>query len=733
MLLLHNVYLDAHGRVFNATHAFDYNACAHFDSSTFTYYGSPNTSSTNHRGEGGRSSSNLAEHSKASGDGGEEGNRRRRREVHASRIGGRGLLSVLWKRPGGARRGNGRMHGSAAERAESESSTGAMAAVDAGPHVTDVTDVEQVDEVDEISAEESGAEGNASAQRAEEQEGQSGQQKRIYRQTDRKRRVGGGESISGKGRNRENRRRGKRRRRRKKRASQRKEIPPLTMVTHFPSLISLVDTFGCSNRATLLHLFPAALSLSPLLTALSSSSSRIPVAFSGPLSVPNENPTDVGAVESGSSSVDSSSDDSSSDGISSSDGSSRSSSSSSSSSSNGGSGSSSKQKEIVGVSQWKQAVAIGAVAFLQGQTESTESSAEGVRWRAGVAGAAGAVGVAGAVGAVGAAWGAEEHGETALVPAESSQGTEEHMEQERRLGSTEKERRLGSAEQERRLGSAEQKRRLGSMEVHEVQEGRLFFAERLFLPLHQRCGRPSRALWQRLRSLHLLPKQPPPLLPPHSTILSPPPTHSQDFSSGADWVVVVGVDAPWDMHEDSPEDSSEERQQQRQQEGQWDQQQPQRQQQQRATGSNSSNSSPPESRPRPLVHSLDLLQRLRQWAGQGRVVEYRQGSMRVGERRALFGRARLLVAAHGSVLPDMVFMPPGATVIELRISSEGDPTFHLLADACRLNYHLFLADSSFSPYEPSHPLSLASQRVQLHKPRTLLRTLRAVVARIKRE
>ncbi|CAI5507492.1 unnamed protein product [Closterium sp. Naga37s-1] len=126
--------------------------------------------------------------------------------------------------------------------------------------------------------------------------------------------------------------------------------------------------------------------------------------------------------------------------------------------------------------------------------------------------------------------------------------------------------------------------------------------------------------------------------------------------------------------------------------------------------------------------------RLQQWAGQGRVVKYRQGSMRVGERRALFGRARLLVAAHGSVLPNMVFMPPdlpfpptpltiprpnpsstfssafppgatviklciasGTTVIELHISSKAGPSFHLLADVCGLNYH-----------QPSHPLNSLS-------------------------
>ncbi|CAI5500150.1 unnamed protein product, partial [Closterium sp. Naga37s-1] len=43
------------------------------------------------------------------------------------------------------------------------------------------------------------------------------------------------------------------------------------------------------------------------------------------------------------------------------------------------------------------------------------------------------------------------------------------------------------------------------MNVHVVKSKDLFFAEKLVIPLHQRCGEPSRSLWHYLRMRHLLP------------------------------------------------------------------------------------------------------------------------------------------------------------------------------------------------------------------------------------
>ncbi|CAI5531300.1 unnamed protein product, partial [Closterium sp. Naga37s-1] len=47
---------------------------------------------------------------------------------------------------------------------------------------------------------------------------------------------------------------------------------------------------------------------------------------------------------------------------------------------------------------------------------------------------------------------------------------------------------------------------LSRMNVHVLQGADLFFAEKLILPLHQRCGQPSRAMWQYIRNHHFLPK-----------------------------------------------------------------------------------------------------------------------------------------------------------------------------------------------------------------------------------
>ncbi|CAI5939452.1 unnamed protein product [Closterium sp. NIES-65] len=181
--------------------------------------------------------------------------------------------------------------------------------------------------------------------------------------------------------------------------------------------------------------------------------------------------------------------------------------------------------------------------------------------------------------------------------------------------------------------------RLERMNPQILKEGELFFAERLILPLKQRCGRPSRAMWSYLRHRNLLPK---PGLPIYRHEFKP--TYrrrkGEDLSAGSDWIVVVAMRDEW----------------------------------------------------KPLVQTLKLTQQLLKWLPQDRIVTYRDGSLPFGKRKELFNRARLLVAAHDNVLADMVFMPAGGAVVEIRPEEEADPTFHHLADACQLDYYLLFSD-----------------------------------------
>ncbi|GJP32326.1 hypothetical protein CLOM_g16907 [Closterium sp. NIES-68] len=189
--------------------------------------------------------------------------------------------------------------------------------------------------------------------------------------------------------------------------------------------------------------------------------------------------------------------------------------------------------------------------------------------------------------------------------------------------------------------------RLEKLNAHVLKEGDLFFADRLVLPLRQRCGRPSKAVWGYLRSRHLLPKAGLPMY-----------RHDAEFRStfrkwkaekvtgvGADWVVVLGV--------------RDER--------------------------------------KPLVETLKLQQQMLKYVPAQRIVLYKEGSLSFTARKALLNRARVLVAVHGNILADMVFMPPGGAVLEIRPRRDGEAIFHQLADACGLAYYLTLAEGRAGP------------------------------------
>lgn len=63
-------------------------------------------------------------------------------------------------------------------------------------------------------------------------------------------------------------------------------------------------------------------------------------------------------------------------------------------------------------------------------------------------------------------------------------------------------------------------------------------------------------------------------------------------------------------------------------------------------------------------------------------------STRAYAARAVFRRARLFVAGHGAAMANMIFMPTGASVVEMRPDEFPNPCYHSLADACSLRYHL---------------------------------------------
>ncbi|CAI5485314.1 unnamed protein product [Closterium sp. Naga37s-1] len=189
--------------------------------------------------------------------------------------------------------------------------------------------------------------------------------------------------------------------------------------------------------------------------------------------------------------------------------------------------------------------------------------------------------------------------------------------------------------------------RVDKLNPHVLKDGELFFADRLVLPLRQRCGRPSKAMWGYLRARHLLPKAGLPMY-----------RHDAEFKTtyrkwkaekvtgvGADWVVVLGV--------------RDER--------------------------------------KPLVETLKLQQQMLKYVPAQRIVVYKEGSLSFTARKALLNRARVLVAVHGNILADMVFMPPGGAVLEIRPRRDGEAIFHQLADACGLAYYLTLADGRAGP------------------------------------
>ncbi|GJP83907.1 hypothetical protein CLOP_g14008 [Closterium sp. NIES-67] len=183
---------------------------------------------------------------------------------------------------------------------------------------------------------------------------------------------------------------------------------------------------------------------------------------------------------------------------------------------------------------------------------------------------------------------------------------------------------------------------LGRMNVHVLQGSDLFFAEKLIVPLHQRCGQPSRAMWQYIRSRHFLPKNGLPMFYSdyRPTAVADNPPVKDSFTPRNDWVVLLG----------------------------W------------------------KNSRLELLQSLRLKEQLEELFPAERVIVYREGSHTIPRRKDLLNRAHLLVSPHDNLLADMVFMPPGSSVLEIRPVDDPDPVFHLLADVCDIEYYLTFSE-----------------------------------------
>ncbi|CAI7798227.1 unnamed protein product [Closterium sp. NIES-54] len=177
----------------------------------------------------------------------------------------------------------------------------------------------------------------------------------------------------------------------------------------------------------------------------------------------------------------------------------------------------------------------------------------------------------------------------------------------------------------------------GLMDVRELRGHDVVLVDILLQPVHQRCHKPSRALWQTLRHYYLLPPNGFPIFNPDFTLRAPSEADAAAAAAvdaGDDWVVVWGK--------------------------------------------------------RPGAGTAEEL------AGLHVALVEAFGARRVrtvGGSAALdlltvkrtFNRARVFVAPHAPLLNHMVFMPPRAVVLELRPQgAQGSEyaVFHRLADAC---------------------------------------------------
>ncbi|CAI6008867.1 unnamed protein product [Closterium sp. NIES-65] len=177
-----------------------------------------------------------------------------------------------------------------------------------------------------------------------------------------------------------------------------------------------------------------------------------------------------------------------------------------------------------------------------------------------------------------------------------------------------------------------------------ISRGELFYADEVYLPLYQACGKASPSLWSLLRSHFLLAPQGLPIFPPTTWIQRPgladPVNQTEAATVPPDWMVLLvrrpGVKRSLDR---------------------WD----------------------------ALYESAVSVFSLNR-------VHVLNGSVPMLKARSLFRRARLLIAGHGAAMANMVFMRPNMTVYEIRPDKSNNACYHHLAHACGLRYYLTFGD-----------------------------------------
>ncbi|CAI7848328.1 unnamed protein product, partial [Closterium sp. NIES-54] len=177
-----------------------------------------------------------------------------------------------------------------------------------------------------------------------------------------------------------------------------------------------------------------------------------------------------------------------------------------------------------------------------------------------------------------------------------------------------------------------------------ISRGELFYADEVYLPLYQACGKASPSLWSLLRSHFLLAPQGLPIFPPSSWIQRPglanPVNQTEAAIVPPDWMVLLvrrpGVKRSLDRWDELYEAAV-------------------------------------------SVFSLNRVHVL-------------NGSVPMLKARSLFRRARLLIAGHGAAMANMVFMRPNMTIYEIRPDKSNNACYHHLAHACGLQYYLTFGD-----------------------------------------
>ncbi|CAI7749613.1 unnamed protein product [Closterium sp. NIES-54] len=178
-----------------------------------------------------------------------------------------------------------------------------------------------------------------------------------------------------------------------------------------------------------------------------------------------------------------------------------------------------------------------------------------------------------------------------------------------------------------------------------ISDGEIYFAEEVYVPLYQACGKASPSIWTDIRHRFLLPPKGLPVFRNNQWDVR----HVSTLNSAnasvipPDWLVVVA----------------------------------------RRPGTK-----------RALDKFDALLEAIKRIFGHTRVQVF-DGSIPILSAQKLFRRARLFVAGHGAAMANMVFMPANATVLEIRPDKYENACYHHLAYACELRYYLTFGKGDF--------------------------------------